>query len=149
MSQKSIDEAQAYLSETAEELNDLVAIDTMEMYRQLTKIGDGLVLRGEPAKTPENFVHGCTSNVYIEALNDNGVIQYRGSSEALVVRGYVAILVEALSGLSAADIVGHTEAMVSHFAEETNIRATLTPSRANAFGNIYRLMKDKAHALGK
>jgi len=142
---QTIASMQAFLQETADELNDLMSMDVMEMYRQLTELGNSLPELPPAERTPANFVHGCTSNVYIGARIEQGRVFYSGSSEAHIVRGYVAVLVNALSGLTPAEIIGETEAPVSAFADGTNIRATLTPSRANAFGNIYKLMVAKAH----
>jgi len=144
MTEKTLQDAKAWFEAIAEELNDLKSLDMMEMYRRLTQLGQDLEAHGSPAKIPANFVHGCTSNVYISAHMEDGVVSFQGSSEALVVRGYVAILVAGLSGLSAQDITGGTAGMVADFAAATDIRATLTPSRANAFGNVYGLMAEKA-----
>lgn len=147
MEKKTVSDLARWLEDTADELNDLASMDTMEMYRHLTGLGEELGSFGEPEKTPANFVHGCTSNVYIGHRLENGLMQFTGSSEALIVRGYVAILVEGLSGLSPRQIVEETATLIDNFANVTNIRATLTPSRANAFGNIYRLMVEKAKSL--
>lgn len=141
---QNISEMKQYLEETAEELNALMSMDVMEMYRQLTEFGNALPVLPASERTPANFVHGCTSNVYISARSEGGRLYYGGSSEAHIVRGYVAVLVNALSGLTPEEILSQTEAAIEAFAEGTNIRATLTPSRANAFGNIYKLMIAKA-----
>lgn len=143
---QSIEAMKAYLTETADELNDLQSMDVMEMYRHLTELGKSLAELPAAEHVPENFVQGCTSNVYISARCADGRMVYGGSSEAHIVRGYVAILVEALSGLSPQDILAASQGPIEAFAEGTNIRATLTPSRANAFGNIYKLMRQKAQA---
>ena len=144
---QTIAEMRAFLQETADELNDLMSMDVMEMYRQLTELGNSLPDLPSADRTPANFVHGCTSNVYIGARFEGGRVLYAGSSEAHIVRGYVAVLVNALSGLTPAEIINETEGPITAFAEGTNIRATLTPSRANAFGNIYKLMLAKAHEI--
>ena len=143
---QNITEMQLFLAETAEELNDLQSMDVMEMYRHLTELGKGLPELAPVERTTENFVQGCTSNVYISARCEAGRMAYGGSSEAHIIRGYVAILVTALSGLSPTEILDSSQAAIEAFAEGTNIRATLTPSRANAFGNIYKLMRHKAQA---
>jgi cysteine desulfuration protein SufE len=143
---KTIEELTAFLEETAEELNSLQSMDVMEMYRHLTELGKALPELPPAERTPDNFVQGCTSNVYISGRCVNGRMAFGGSSEAHIVRGYVAILVEGLSGLSPRDLLERSQGPVEAFAEGTNIRATITPSRANAFGNIYKLMRQKAEA---
>ena len=146
MEQNNPERMTAYLRDMTEDLNASADLDQMEMYRLLTQLGNEMEGLSEEGNVDENFVEGCVSNVYVEDHIDGDVIRFRGSSESHIVRGYLAILVEALSGLTPRDLVTHSEAAVSEFAERTNIRASLTPSRANAFGNIYKLMRAKAEA---
>lgn len=142
---KTLAETQSYLREVADELLGLREIDNLEMYRALTTMGHDLPPLREGEQIEANFVHGCISNVYVAAEVRDGTIAYRGSSESHVVRGYLSILVHALSGLSPADVAATRDAVES-FARETDIKATLTPNRANAFANIYALMVDHARA---
>ncbi|MFW6249825.1 MAG: SufE family protein [Alkalispirochaetaceae bacterium] len=144
---KTVEEAKAYLEEITDELVTIREMDNLEMYRMLTDIGKKMAELPEEEKTPENFVYGCVSNVYVsDEIGEDGAIYYRGSSESHIVRGYLAILIEALSGLPPADVANETKGMVESFARDTDLKATLTPNRANAFGNIYQLMVDKAKA---
>lgn len=144
---KTLEEAKSYLEEITDELVTIREMDNLEMYRMLTDIGKKMEELPEEKKTPENFVYGCVSNVYVaDEIGEDGAIYYRGSSESHIVRGYLAILIEALSGLPPADVANETKGMVEAFARDTDLKATLTPNRANAFGNIYQLMVDKAKA---
>lgn len=147
MPSKSLDEMRDYLHEVTEELLGLREIDNLEMYRALTGYGSALPGIDDSERVESNFVHGCISNVYVVAELRDGAVHYRGSSESHVVRGYLAVLVAALSGLSPADVVRSSREAVEAFARDTDIKATLTPNRANAFGNIYKLMVEKAAAL--
>lgn len=144
MDEKTIDDCKQYLGEMAEELNALAELDQMEMYRMLTQVGGEIPALDANDKVDENFVKGCISNVYVAHSIDGGRIWFRGSSDAMVVRGYLSILIQALSGLSIEDVLEHSRPLVEEFGEKTNIRANLTPNRANAFGNIYALMRAKA-----
>lgn len=144
---KTIEDARGYLEEITDELVTIREMDNLEMYRMLTDIGKKMEELADEQKTDENFVYGCVSMVYIsDELGDDGAIYYHGSSESHIVRGYLAVLIEALSGLPPAAVVNETKEMVESFARETDLKATLTPNRANAFGNIYQLMVDKAKA---
>jgi cysteine desulfuration protein SufE len=143
---KTPDDMRQYLKEVTEELLMMREMDNLEMFRMLTDLGKELPGLAADEKTEDNFVYGCTSNVYITADLIDGHIQYRGISEAHVVRGYLAVLVHALSGLSPQDIIEHTREAVETFAHDTDLKTSLTPNRANAFGNIYKLMVDKASA---
>ncbi len=144
MIHKTIEDARTYLVEMAEELNAVAAMDKMEMYRMLTDIGGEIPLIDDSEKTEDNFVHGCVSNAYISEKTENGHIEFRGFSDTMVVRGYLSILIHGLNGLSTAELLEKSRPLVESFGEKTDIRANLTPNRANAFGNIYKLMRVKA-----
>ena len=141
---KTLKEAEEYLTGIAEELQSLAAMDRMEMYRMLTQFGDDIPALVDGERSSENFVLGCISNVYIGHTIEDGHIEFRGHSESMVVRGYLSILIHALSGLSTGGLLQGSQILVERFCEQTDVRAQLTPSRANAFGNIYRLMRKKA-----
>jgi cysteine desulfuration protein SufE len=141
---KSLDEMREYLQETTSELLMMREMDNLEMYRMLTDIGKELEGLSEEERTDENYVYGCISNVYIADDFQDGRVFYRGVSDAHVVRGYLAVLIHALSGLTPEDIVNGTRDAVEKFARETDLKASLTPNRANAFGNIYKLLVEKA-----
>lgn len=144
---RTIDEARGFLEDTAADLVALNEMDPMEMYRRLVEIGRDLPPFPEDARTKENFVEGCVSEVYVAATLRDGAVYYQGASESQVVRGYVGVLVGAFSGLPADAIIDYTEPLAEEFAVRTDLRSVLTPNRANAFGSIYRLMRSKAAAL--
>jgi cysteine desulfuration protein SufE len=143
----TIQESLDYFHEITEELNELAAFDQYEMYRRLIDLGNEITAIPEAEKVEENFVKGCVSQVYIGTYLQDGKIIFKGSSESQVVRGYVTILINALSGLSPKEILEKTEGPVAKFAEDTDLKAALTPSRTNAFGNIYQLMRSKTQLL--
>ena len=62
----------------------------------------------EENKTEENRVHGCQSNVWMTAeIRQNGepTIEFRAVSDAMIVRGLIAILLAAYSGRTPRDIL--------------------------------------------
>lgn len=141
---KSLEDMREYFEETTSELLMMREMDNLEMYRMLTDLGKELEGLREDERTEANFVYGCVSNVYIADDFIDGRVFYRGVSDAHVVRGYLAVLIRALSGLTPKDIITGTRESVEKFARETDLKASLTPNRANAFGNIYKLMVEKA-----
>ncbi|MDE5098700.1 MAG: SufE family protein, partial [Trichodesmium sp. St16_bin4-tuft] len=92
-------------------------------------------------KTPENKVYGCQSQVYITANLTDGKVYYQGDSDAQLVKGLVALLIEGLNELTPQEITQITP----DFIEQTGLKVSLTPSRANGFYNIFQLMKSKAN----
>ena len=111
-----------------------------QRYEQLLWYAKKLNEMPEEYKTPENKVRGCVSQVYITADLEDDKIWYRGDSDAQLVKGLVALLVEGLNGLTPDEILQVTP----DFIEETGLKVSLTPSRANGFYNIFQTMKKKA-----
>lgn len=144
MTRRTPDEMRAYLEEVRDELLMMREIDNLEMYRVLTDLGKDLEGVSEEERTDENFVYGCVSNVYIADDFEDGAMRFRGVSDAHVIRGYLAVLCRALSGLAPEELLLESREAVERFARDTDLKASLTPNRANAFGNIYQLMREKA-----
>ncbi len=95
------------------------------------------------AKIPDNKVPGCVSQVYVIAdLDENGKVQFQGDSDSQLTKGLVALLIRGLNGLESAEI----EKIAPDFIQETGLQASLTPSRANGFYNIFKTMQQKAIA---
>lgn len=111
-----------------------------QRYEQLLWYAKRLEPMPEAGQTPENKVKGCVSQVYITADFEGGKVFYRGDSDAQLVKGLVGLLIEGLNGLTPEEILQVTP----DFIEETGLKVSLTPSRANGFYNIFQMMKKKA-----
>ncbi|MEQ9356160.1 SufE family protein [Coleofasciculus chthonoplastes] len=111
-----------------------------QRYEQLLWYAKKLQDMPEADKTPENKVQGCVSQVYITANLEDGKVWYQGDSDAQLVKGLVALLIEGLNGLPPEEIVD----VSPEFIQETGLNVSLTPSRANGFYNIFQTMKKKA-----
>ena len=114
-----------------------------QKYEQLLWYAKKLPEMPESGKTPENKVNGCVSQVYIDARLREGKVLYQGDSDAQLVKGLVAFLIEGLNELPPEDIVK----LQPSFIEETGLQVSLTPSRANGFYNIFKMMQKKALEL--
>ncbi|MGD1858299.1 MAG: SufE family protein [Leptolyngbyaceae cyanobacterium] len=118
--------------------------DPRRRYEQLLWYAKRLDDLPDDAKTPENKVKGCVSQVYIIAdTNDQGHVRFQGDSDAQITKGLVALLIEGLKDLPPGDIVQ----LEPDFIKETQLDVSLTPSRANGFYNIFKTMQQKALAL--
>ncbi|AUC60201.1 cysteine desulfuration protein SufE [Cyanobacterium sp. HL-69] len=111
-----------------------------QKYEQLLWYAKKLETLPETAKTSENKVSGCVSQVYIISNIEDGQIFYQGDSDAQLVKGLVAFLIDSLNGLTPQEIV----TIEPDFIEETGLQASLTPSRANGFLNIFKKMQQLA-----
>jgi cysteine desulfuration protein SufE len=111
-----------------------------QRYEQLLWYAKRLDELPEADKVPENKVPGCVSQVFITANLEDGKVCYRGDSDAQLVKGLVALLIEGLNGLTPDEILQITP----DFIQDTGLSVSLTPSRANGFYNIFQTMKKKA-----
>lgn len=121
--------------------------DGIEKVEIITDFAKELKEYPEEEKTPQNKVKGCASTVYISAKKENDKIRLFGFSESLVVKGYVALLVEGLDNISKQELLEESKEIIENFAKETNIKASLSPSRANAFSSIYDKIIEKTKEL--
>lgn len=117
--------------------------DPKQKYEQLLWYAKKLEPLPEEDKIPDNKVSGCVSQVYITADLKDGKVWYKGDSDAQLVKGLAAFLIEGLSGLTPEEIIQ----IPPDFIEDTGLKVSLTPSRANGFYNILQLMKKKALVL--
>ncbi len=114
-----------------------------QRYEQLLWYAKKLPEMPAESKISENKVNGCVSKVYITASLEEGKMVYQGDSDAQLVKGLVALLIEGLNGSTPQEIMQVTP----DFIEETGLKVSLTPSRANGFYNIFQTMKKKALAF--
>ena len=98
---------------------------------------------------PEEFrndafkVKGCVSQVYVVGQLIDGKLHWQGDSDAAITKGLLALLIQGLEGLSPQQAA----AIDPSFIAATGLQASLTPSRANGFLNILKLMQAQARAL--
>jgi cysteine desulfuration protein SufE len=111
-----------------------------QKYEQLLWYAKKLPTMSESSKIEPNKVKGCVSQVYITATLENGKVYYQGDSDAQLVKGLVAFLIEGLNELPPEEIIK----VQPDFIEDTGLKVSLTPSRANGFYNIFQMMKQKA-----
>jgi cysteine desulfuration protein SufE len=88
-------------------------------------------------------VKGCVSQVYVVGQLVDGKLHWQGDSDAAITKGLLALLIEGLEGLEPTAAAG----IDPGFLSETGLQASLTPSRANGFLNILKMMQAQASAL--
>ncbi|TYQ28845.1 SufE family protein [Pseudanabaena sp. UWO310] len=118
--------------------------DPKQRYEQLILYGKKLEAFPETLKTPENKVQGCVSQVYVVAkLDANERVLFAGDSDALISKGFVGLLSVCMGGLTQKEI----ELLTPDFIKDTGLVASLTPSRANGFYNVFKKMQQQAIAI--
>lgn len=109
-------------------------------YQQLLFYAKKLKPMAAALHTEENKVQGCVSQVWVHPRVDNGKIFWEADSDSALTKGLAALLVQGLSGSTAADIV----AIPPDFIDRLGLQQSLTPSRNNGFLNMFRLMQRKS-----
>jgi cysteine desulfuration protein SufE len=97
----------------------------------------------EVHRTDANKVRGCSSTVWLAAERDGDVVRFHADSDAILVRGLVALLVEVYSGHTPREIIGAEPA----FIEELGLNVNLSPNRASGLTAMVRQLRAYAVAF--
>jgi cysteine desulfuration protein SufE len=134
---------------TIDDIRDNFALldDWDDRYRYVIELGRTLDPLPEAEHSAENKVQGCVSQVWLsKQLGRNGhavVLNYRGDSDAHIVRGLIAILLTLYSGKSPQEIL-KTNAI--EVFDEFGFRDHLTPQRSNGLRSMVERIRNDARA---
>jgi len=95
----------------------------------------------EADRTETNLIDGCQSKVWITARKEEGKLYFNGDSDALLVKGIVALLLEVLSGNTPQEILDAN----LYFMERIGLQEHLSPTRSN--GIVAMLKQIRLYAL--
>lgn len=128
-----------------EELLEELALfqDWTERYEYVIGLGKKLSPISETARTEDNLIKGCQSQVWLDAAKENGKIRYFADSDSLITKGMIALFVKVLDDSTADEIL--TADM--SFIDRTGLKEHLAPTRANALSLMATQMKQRALAL--
>ena len=118
--------------------------DWQDRYRRLIQIGKELPALDEAHKLDQNLVKGCQNRAWLHAeRDDSGVVRYLADSEAMIVRGFIALLVRVYSGHLPATILSSPPRLI----EEIELGENLSLSRANGLAAVVKQIKLYAMAF--
>ena len=112
-----------------------------QAYKELMTMGEKLESFPKEEMVPENRVAKCQSTVYISGRFCDGRIFFRGCSDAAFVRGELAILIGAMSGLAPCEVVT-AKSQVARFVEQLKDIITISMIRGEGFLGMYEKMRD-------
>ncbi|MEX2371352.1 MAG: SufE family protein [Bacteroidales bacterium] len=115
--------------------------DWLDKYDYLIELGNELPDIDPAFKTDEYLINGCQSKVWLNAEFRDGRIWYQADSDAIIVRGIVALLVKALNGQPPGEIIQND----LYFIDEIGLKQNLSPTRSN--GLVAMVKKMKLYAL--
>ena len=115
--------------------------DWMDKYQLLIDLGNEQAPLDEKYKTESNLIDGCQSRVWLQADLIDGKMVLQAESDALIVKGIVALLIRVLSGHSPQEVL-HADL---YFIEQIGLKEHLSPTRSN--GLLAMLKQIKMYAL--
>ena len=116
--------------------------DWMDRYQLLIDLGQEQEPLPERYKTENNLIDGCQSRVWLQAdLLPDGTVHFQAESDALIVKGIVALLIRVFDRQTPDDILSAD----LHFIEAIGLREHLSPTRSN--GLLAMLKQMKMYAL--
>ena len=117
--------------------------DWMDKYQLLIDLGNEQAPLDERYKTESNLIDGCQSREWLQADYVDGVIHFTAESDALIVKGIVALLIRVLSGHTPQEILDAD----LYFIEAIGLKEHLSPTRSNGLLAMVKQMRMYALAF--
>ena len=117
--------------------------DWMDKYQLLIDLGSEQTPLDPADKTDDYLIEGCQSRVWLRAELRDGLVFFRAESDALIVKGIVALLIRVLSGHTPREILDAD----LYFIDRIGLREHLSPTRSNGLLAMVKQMRVYALAF--
>ena len=118
--------------------------DWMDKYQLIIEMGNDLPGFPERDKTPDHIIEGCQSRVWITGEEQpDKTVKIAADSDAIIVKGIIAMLVKVLDGQKAEDIAGAD----LYFIDKVGLGEHLSPTRSGGVRAMVRHLKLLASAI--
>ena len=134
----TINELQDEVIEDFSELSDW-----MDKYQMLIDLGNELEPLDERYKTQSSLIDGCQSRVWLQCDEKEGKLYFTADSDALIVKGIIALLIRVVSGHTPREIMDAE----LYFIDRIGLHEHLSPTRANGLLAMVKQMKMYALAF--
>lgn len=111
--------------------------DWLDRYQLLIDLGSEQPPLDEQYKTDNNLIEGCQSRVWLQADFIGGKVFFRAESDALIVKGIVALLIKVYSGHTPDEILSSD----LYFVEAIGLKEHLSPTRSNGLLSMIKQMR--------
>ena len=135
---KTINELQ---DEVIEEFSDFD--DWMDKYQLLIDLGNEQEPLAPEYKNDQNLIDGCQSRVWLQADLVAGKVEFQAESDALIVKGIIALLIKVVSGHTPDEILDNE----LYFIEAIGLKDHLSPTRSNGLLAMVKQMRMYAMAF--
>ncbi|MBE6297457.1 MAG: SufE family protein [Bacteroidales bacterium] len=117
------------------EFNDFE--DWLDRYQLLIDLGSEQEPLPKEYITENNLIEGCQSRVWLQADFVDGNVIYRAESDALIVKGIIALLIKVYSGHTPEEILSSEP----YFVEAIGLKEHLSPTRSNGLLSMIKQMR--------
>lgn len=134
------------INETQDEIIDDFSCfdDWMDRYAYIIDIASSVEALPERDKTPDNIIEGCQSRVWLTARDGaDGRIHFEADSDAIIVKGIIALLLRVLSDRTPDEILQCD----LYFIGRIGLREHLSPTRSNGLLAMIKQIHDYALAF--
>ena len=114
--------------------------DWMDRYQLLIDMGEELPPLAPGEKTEQNLINGCQSRVWLVCERQGDLLNFRAESDALIVRGIVALLLRVVSGHTPEEILSAD----LYFIPRIGLSEHLSPTRANGLLAMVKQVRNYA-----
>ncbi len=119
--------------------------DWMDKYAYLIELGNDLEDLDPKDKNDQNLIKGCQSRVWLVADIQDGQINFSGESDAVIVKGLVALLLRVVSGRTPKELLENE----LHFVDDIGLKQHLSPTRSNGLLAMMKQIRLYAVAYSK
>ena len=119
--------------------------DWLDKYDYLISLSESLPVIAPEHKTDEYIIEGCQSRVWVDARVDDGKIFYSADSDAIIIKGLLALLIRAMGGRTPQEVVD----LELYFIDAIGLKENLSPTRGNGLLATIKQMRLYAIALSK
>lgn len=134
----------ATINEVQEEIIEEFSMfdDWMDRYALLIELGNSLEKLDDKDKVENNLIMGCQSRVWLQAEYTDGKVVFKAESDAVIVKGIIALLIKVLSGRTPEEII-NTDL---YFIEKIGLKENLSPTRSNGLVSMIKQIRFYAMA---
>ena len=119
--------------------------DWMDKYAYLIELGNELKDLDPKDKNDQNLIKGCQSRVWLGSDLKDGKIYFSGESDAVIVKGLVALLLRVASGRTPRELLENE----LHFVDDIGLKQHLSPTRSNGLLAMIKQIRLYAVAYSK
>lgn len=124
--------------------------DWEDRYQYVIELGKALPPLPDDKMTEDNKVHGCVSQVWLDTVvtpsGKGPVLTFAGTSDALIVKGLVAIMLAIYSGKTAEDIVSING---QEIIAELGLKDHISPQRSNGLAAMMNRIQEDARQAAR